>query len=65
MKIDASGNYSVMYTFPGGTGGGGPSPAPTLDPEAGGLFGVTSGGGLRRDGVVYRLRGFFSGILAP
>jgi uncharacterized repeat protein (TIGR03803 family) len=59
FKLDAAGNYTVLYTFTGGADGGGPEAGVILD-SAGNLYGTTTFGGapgckLGPCGVVYEL----------
>jgi uncharacterized repeat protein (TIGR03803 family) len=58
FKLDTGGNYTMLYSFTGGTDGGGPSSGVVLD-TAGNLYGTTAGGGTASGtaggGVVYRL----------
>ena len=53
-KLDAAGNYTVLYTFTGGADGGGPFAGVFRD-SAGNLYGTTRGGGTGLWGVVYKL----------
>lgn len=53
FKIDAAGNYSVLYTFTGGTDGANPNADLIRDAE-GNLYGTTFGGG-SGFGVVFRI----------
>jgi len=54
-KVDASGNYSVLYNFSGGTDGNAPIGGLIRD-AAGHLYGTTSYGGTNNSGVVFRLQ---------
>jgi uncharacterized repeat protein (TIGR03803 family) len=58
FKVDASGTYSVLYSFTGGADGASPVAGLVLDP-AGNLYGTTEGGGVARRsrgwGVVFEL----------
>lgn len=51
FKLDSSGQYSVLYSFP--SSGGGPSSGLILD-ESGMLYGTTGGGGLGF-GTIYQI----------
>src|ERR1700733_6812297 len=53
-KLDAAGDYSVLYTFTGGADGGGPLAGVILD-SAGNLYGTTAFGGAAKAGVVYKV----------
>ena len=58
-KLDAGGNYKVLYTFRGGADGGQPYAGVILD-DAGNLYGTTQYGGLNNCfgqacGVVYKV----------
>jgi uncharacterized repeat protein (TIGR03803 family) len=52
-ELDATGNYTVLYGFTGGTDGGVPQAGVVLD-SAGNLYGTASSGG-NGTGVVYKL----------
>jgi len=54
FKIDAAGNYTVLYRFAGGPSGGNPFAGVVRDP-VGNLYGTTFYGGTSPDGVVYKL----------
>jgi len=54
FKVDATGNETVLYRFPGGVHGLRPSSGVTLD-GAGNLYGTTRYGGAHNHGVVYKL----------
>jgi len=54
FKVDPAGNETVLYSFKGGTDGGGPMSAVTFD-GAGNLYGTTRGGGAGNPGTIYRL----------
>jgi hypothetical protein len=45
FKLDAAGNFSVLYSFMGGADGGGPTAGLVRD-SAGNLYGATNTGGL-------------------
>jgi uncharacterized repeat protein (TIGR03803 family) len=53
-KLDAAGNYTVLYTFTDGADGGKPFAGVTRD-SAGNLYGATDQGGTPHAGVVYKL----------
>jgi len=57
FKIDASGNYSVLYTFTGAADGAAPH-AGLVQDAAGNLYGTTVGGGAYGNGVVFKLDPF-------
>lgn len=55
FKYDATGRYSVLYNFPGGSNGATPYAGVTLD-AAGNLYGTTYyGGSAANAGVIYKL----------
>ncbi len=53
-KLDAAGHYSVLYSFPAATDGGGLSARVTGD-SAGNLYGTAEYGGAAGSGIVYKL----------
>jgi uncharacterized repeat protein (TIGR03803 family) len=54
FKVDASGNYVVLYSFTGGADGN--SPQSVIRDRAGNLYGTTSnGGGASNAGVVFKI----------
>jgi uncharacterized repeat protein (TIGR03803 family) len=53
-RIDASGQFSVVYTFTGGADGGSPTASVTVD-SSGDLYGTTYYGGTNGDGAVYKV----------
>jgi uncharacterized repeat protein (TIGR03803 family) len=53
FKIDAAGNYTVLYSFQGGTDGAGPE-AGVIRDAAGNLYGTACCGGTANQGVVYK-----------
>ncbi len=53
-KIDTSGQFTVLYSFTGGTDGSGPF-AGVIQDSAGNLYGTTYYGGAGGYGVVYKL----------
>jgi uncharacterized repeat protein (TIGR03803 family) len=53
-KLDQAGQYSVLYTFTGGSDGAGPD-AGVISDTAGNLYGTTFSGGTSGQGVVYKL----------
>ena len=53
-KLDAAGNYTVLYSFTGGDDGDSPQSGVTRD-SAGNLYGTTYRGGAAGAGVVYKL----------
>jgi uncharacterized repeat protein (TIGR03803 family) len=55
-KLDASGNYTVLYNFTGGADGSNPYAGVTVGP-GGNLWGTTEFGGKDNGGVVFVLRG--------
>jgi uncharacterized repeat protein (TIGR03803 family) len=56
FKLDTSGsNYSVLYSFKGGTDGDGPQGSLVLDPVTGNLYGATQGGGTSMQGTIFKL----------
>jgi len=55
FKITASGQFTVLYSFPGGVSGANPYAALNLDPQ-GNIFGVTEAGGAHNFGVVFKLQ---------
>jgi len=55
-QVDPSGQYTVLYSFTGGSDGGTPEAPVLLDPS-GNLYGTTSAGGTMGGGVVFKLEG--------
>jgi uncharacterized repeat protein (TIGR03803 family) len=55
FKLDQKGNETVLYSFTGGTDGENPNYGSLFMDKNGNLYGVTSGGGLYDEGVVYKL----------
>jgi uncharacterized repeat protein (TIGR03803 family) len=53
-KVDATGQETVLYSFTGGTDGGGPDTDLIRD-SSGNLYGTTRYGGTAGNGVVYKL----------
>jgi uncharacterized repeat protein (TIGR03803 family) len=53
-KLDAANNFSVLYTFTGGTDGDSPQSGVIRDP-AGNLYGTTYYGGTGFSGVIYKV----------
>ena len=53
FKVDAGGQFSVLHTFTGGTGGAYPGGL-TLDSN-GNLYGTTSAGGAYNEGTIFKL----------
>lgn len=55
FKLDKTGTFTVLYTFPGGTGGSSPD-AGLIRDESGNLYGTTTEGGDRDgDGTVFKI----------
>jgi uncharacterized repeat protein (TIGR03803 family) len=54
FKVDAASNFTVLYTFTGGTDGGSPWGGLTID-AAGHLYGTNAVGGANGNGVVFKL----------
>ncbi len=54
FKVDPTGNETVLYTFTGGSDGGGPIAGLLRDAE-GNLYGTTNGGGTANAGVVFKV----------
>jgi len=54
FKVTASGQFIVLYSFPGGVSGANPYATLSLD-QRGNLFGVTAAGGTHNFGVVFEL----------
>jgi len=54
FRLDSRGRYKVLYSFTGGSDGGGPFGDLVMD-EAGNLYGTTDGGGSTGSGVVFKL----------
>ena len=54
FKITASGEFTVLYSFPGGVSGGNPYTDLNLDPQ-GNIFGVTYTGGTHNFGIIFKL----------
>jgi uncharacterized repeat protein (TIGR03803 family) len=54
-RLDAGGNYAVLYNFTGGADGSNPQ-ADVVRGPAGNIFGTTYGGGRNFDGVVFQLK---------
>jgi|HubBroStandDraft_5_1064220.scaffolds.fasta_scaffold06116_4 uncharacterized repeat protein (TIGR03803 family) len=55
FKIDAQGNYTVLYTFTGGTSDGATPEAGLILDSAGNLYGTTQFGGTAGLGTVFKL----------
>jgi len=58
FKLDPSGNETVLYTFTGGSDGGGPYAGSLIMDAAGNLYGTTSSGGAYGLGTVFKLDTF-------
>src|SRR5580693_3393034 len=54
FKITASGEFTVLYSFPGGVSGANPYANLTLD-QPGNIFGVTAAGGAHNFGTIFKL----------
>ncbi len=54
FKIDPTGRETVLYSFPGASGGSSPQ-APVLRDFSGNLYGTTSEGGVNGAGTVYQI----------
>jgi uncharacterized repeat protein (TIGR03803 family) len=54
FKITASGEFAVLYSFPGGESGANPYADLTLD-QQGNIFGVTATGGAHNFGTIFKL----------
>jgi uncharacterized repeat protein (TIGR03803 family) len=54
FKITASGEFAVLYSFPGGESGANPYADLTLD-QQGNIFGVTATGGVNNFGTIFKL----------
>jgi uncharacterized repeat protein (TIGR03803 family) len=54
FKIDTSNHESVLYSFTGGSDGGGPVAGLIMD-AAGNLYGTTAGGGSSGQGAVFKI----------
>jgi uncharacterized repeat protein (TIGR03803 family) len=54
FKITASGEFTVLYSFPGGESGANPYADLTLD-QQGNIFGVTAAGGAHNFGTIFKL----------
>ncbi len=54
FRLDAKGNYKVLYSFKGGTDGANPYSGVTMD-AAGNLYGTTYLGGASNAGTVYKV----------
>jgi uncharacterized repeat protein (TIGR03803 family) len=54
FKITASGEFTVLYSFPGGVSGANPYANLTLD-QQGNIFGVTAAGGVHNFGIIFQL----------
>jgi len=54
-KLDSSGNFSVLYSFTGGSDGAGGDGAGVIIDSAGSLYGTTRFGGSSGNGVVFKL----------
>ena len=54
FKITASGEFTVLYSFPGGVSGANPYANLTLD-QQGNIFGVTAAGGVHNFGIIFKL----------
>lgn len=54
FKITPSGQFTVLYSFPGGVSGANPYANLTLD-QQGNIFGVTAAGGTHNFGIIFKL----------
>src|ERR1700691_884383 len=54
IKITASREFTVLYSFPGGVSGANPYANLTLD-QQGNIFGVTAAGGVHNFGIIFKL----------
>jgi uncharacterized repeat protein (TIGR03803 family) len=54
FKITALGQFTVLYSFPGGVSGANPYADLTLD-QQGNIFGVTATGGAHNFGIIFKL----------
>jgi uncharacterized repeat protein (TIGR03803 family) len=54
FKITAVGQFTVLYSFPGGVSGANPYADLTLD-QQGSIFGVTATGGAHNFGIIFKL----------
>jgi len=54
FKITASGEFTVLYSFPGGVSGANPYANLTLN-QQGNIFGVTAAGGVHNYGIIFEL----------
>lgn len=54
FKLDASGNYSILHTFEGGSDGSRPTSAPVVTAD-GTVYGTTVAGGGHDAGTLYRI----------
>ncbi len=54
FKITPSGQFTVLYSFPGGVSGANPYANLTLD-QQGNIFGVTAAGGVHNFGIIFKL----------
>jgi len=55
FKLDSSGNETLLYTFTGGSDGGGPYAGCLITDAAGNFYGTTSYGGVYGFGTVFKL----------
>jgi len=55
FKLSAAGDFSVLYSFSGGSDGGEPSAGLTIDPRTGDLYGTTDSGGGHGQGGIFKL----------
>jgi len=53
-KVDTAGNFSVLYTFPGGKHGLSPFSVPISD-SSGNLYATTNAGGTTDGGIIFRI----------
>ena len=53
-KVDGAGNFSVLFTFPGGDDGIAPFAVPIID-SSGTLYATTNAGGTTDGGIIFRI----------
>jgi uncharacterized repeat protein (TIGR03803 family) len=55
FKLSSTGDFSVLYSFSGGSDGGEPSAGLAIDPVTGDLYGTTDSGGGHGQGGIFKL----------
>jgi uncharacterized repeat protein (TIGR03803 family) len=55
FKMSPVGDFTLLYSFTGGSDGGGPAAGLALDPATGDLYGTNTAWGAHHDGCVFKL----------